>query len=177
MKTDQDNKLISLKKETYHIPMYNQEKWEKDLTNERFIQTKVLNRGFLMTKEYLNFLKNRNPGNIPIKQIQQKAKLQALQQQFNLYNNNTNFSSNGMQAPNKLKFFDNLAHAGKTNPNQMNQFITNTVGRFTYSTNLLRKPEDELSKEILIEKKKKEIDKKHPIKFLGSTLRSKMEDN
>lgn len=176
MKTDEDNKLISLKKETYHIPMYNPEKWEKDLTNERFIQTKVLNRGFLMTKEYLNFLKNRNPGNIPINQIKQKAKLQALQQQNKLLYNNNNFNSSNMQAPEKLKFFDDLSQAAKTNPNNIKQFI-NTVGQFAYSTNLLRKPEYQMSKEILIEKQKKEIDKKHPIKLLASTLRDKMEDN
>lgn len=177
MKTEEDNKLFSLKKETYHIPMYNPEKWEKDLTNERFIHTKVLNRSFLMTKEYLNFLKNRNPGNIPIKQIHKNAKLQAKQQNNIAYNNNSNFSSQGMQVPNKLKYFDNIAQAGKTNPNQFNQFINNTVEQFVYSTNMLRKPEEEISKEILIEKQKKEIEKKHPIKFLANTLRNKMEDN
>jgi len=178
MKTDDNNKLISLNKETYHIPMYNPEKWEKDLTNEKFIHHKVLNRSFLMTKEYLNFLKNRNPGNIPIKQIHSKAQLQK-QQQMNTYSNKfpSNLNSLGMQVPNKIIPSPHPNNPSQTTPNQLNKFVEKTVGQFIYSTNLLRKPEKVISKEILIEKEKKDPEKKHPIKNLAGTIRSKIDDD
>jgi hypothetical protein len=136
MKTEDDNKLISIKKSQYYIPMYTDDRWEKDLTNERFISKKIINSSFIMTKQVLENLKNR-PSIID-----------------NTYLNKNTFVGN-MAKSNMMK---------------------NTVNTYIHSTNLLRIPENEISKEILIEKFKKEEENKHPIKRMARELRNQNEE-
>ena len=137
MKTENDNKLISIKKEQYHIPMYSEDKWEKDLTNEKFISKKIINNSFVMSKQVLDHLKNKPAS-----------------QTFN-FNKNKN------------TFVTNMA---KSN------MMENTFNKYIHSTNLLRIPEDEISKEILIEKIKREDENKHPIKRMAKDLRNQTDE-
>ena len=148
MKTEDNNKLISLNKENYHIPMHNDEKWEKDIYNERYIQKKVLNRSFLMTKEVLNNLKNKN---------------------FNYTNFIKNKINSNYPSGNNFPIFNTMGNIPNLNDNNSNQYIFRKI--------LLRKPEEEISNEILIEKDKKDSSKKHPIKNLAENLRKKIDDN
>lgn len=159
MKTEDDNKLISKNKENYYIPMYNDERWEKDLMNEKYIHQKVLNRSFIMTRQVLENLKirNKSQGNINAssKNIGNASK----------YNNTTRGN----------KFIQNATNIAKDNPTQANQFV-NHINQYVYTKHLLRMPEQEISKEILIEKEKKEFDKKHPIKIIAKNLRDDLDD-
>jgi hypothetical protein len=136
MKTEDNNKLISIKKSQYYIPMYTEDKWEKDLTNERFISKKIINSSFIMTKQVLDNLKNR-PSLINTMNI------------------------------NKNTFIENMANS---------DIMKNTVNTYIHSTNLLRVPENEISKEILIEKLKKEEENKHPIKRMARELRNQNDE-
>lgn len=182
MKTENDNKLISLNKETYHIPMYNPENWEKDLTSEKYVHHKVLNRSFLMTKEVLNHLKNKTLNAKTAKANQQQSLNNFNNQNspnksnFNKSNNTDFMNSNIPQIPNKINFMSNMTNSARTNPNQINKFMQNNFNQYVYSTNLLRKPEEEMSKEILIEKQKKELEKKHPMKNIAELIRKRIQE-